>query len=83
MARWFGPGLRSSIATEVEEVVAKPGRTFAKSFYDEQGRDVRLSAPGVRWVDIRERRKEALESFKERCQEAFDKVYQQIMEGRR
>lgn len=80
MENWFGAGLRTSMAVEVEEILHGSRK---KGYYNADGKDVRLSVPGVRWADLRQIRRDVLESFKNNCQEAFDKVYQQIMEGRR
>ena len=52
-------------------------------FYNEEGKDIRLSAPGVRWADLRTIRKGILESLRNSCQEAFDKIYEQVLDGRR
>lgn len=80
MENWFGAGLRTSTAAEVADILYG---TRKKGYYLEDGTDVRLSAPGVRWADLRQIRANVLETFKNNCQEAFDKVYQQILEGRR
>ena len=84
MAGWFGAGLRTSMAVEVEEIVNTTGlRGYGKCHHKEGGRDGRLSAPGVCWATLRQRRYDVLDSLRENCQEAFDKVYEQIMQGRR
>ena len=71
------------MAVEVEEIVHGSGHGPRKCFYDEEGKDVRLSAPGVRWADLRTIRRGILENLRSSCQEAFDKIYEQILDGRR
>ena len=44
---------------------------------------MRLSAPGVRWADLRTIKRDILENLRSNCQEAFDKIYEQILDGRR
>ena len=83
MEQWFGAGLRTSMAVEVEEIVHGSGQGHRKCYYDEEGKDVRLSVPGVRWADLRTIRRGILESLRSSCQEAFDKIYEQILDGRR
>ena len=71
------------MAVEIEEIVHGSGNGPRKCFYDEEGKDMRLSAPGVRWADLRTIRRDILENLRSNCQEAFDKIYEQIMDGRR
>ena len=81
MARWFGSGLRTTMAEEVAKAMFGP--KSQKAFYNEANVDIRLASPGVRWDDIKQLRRAAFENFKESCQESFDQIYQQIIEGNR
>ena len=79
----FGASLRTSSAVGLEDFVHGSAIRRRKCFYDEEGRDIRLSVPGVRWADVRLIRKDALDKFKSKCQEVFDQIYDQIAEARR
>ena len=81
MAKWFGGGLRTTMAEEVAKVLH--GSKSRKVFYNEDNVDIRLLSPGVRWTDIEQLRRAAFENFKESCQKSFDQIYQQIIEGHR
>ena len=83
MEPWFGAGLRSSMAVQMEDIVHGTLTQRRKVYYDETGEDVRLRVPGVRWADVTKRRRDILENVRSNIQEAFDKVYEQLVENRR
>ena len=71
------------MAVPMEELVHGTVAGRRRCFYDEEGNDVRLSAPGVRWNDLRKIRRDVLENLRRNCQEAFDKIYDQMVDERR
>lgn len=71
------------MAVGLEDIVQSAPTKRRKCFYDEEGKDIRLSVPGVRWADVRKLRKDALDNFKSNCQEVFQQMYDQISGTRR
>ena len=80
---WFGAGLRTSMAVGVEDLVQGGPTKRKKCFYDDEGEDMRLGVPGVRWKDVRKIRKDVLDNFKSNCEDLFHQIYNQIAGTRR
>lgn len=54
-----------------------------RKFLNENGVDVRLKQPGVRYDLLREMRRATLTDYRERIQAVFDQVFEKITGGQR
>lgn len=73
-APWFGRHLRMRTAPELRGYEFSDKRKLKKFMYNENGEDVRLINPGVKWKVLSELRATYKKNYEKAVGEIFDKV---------